>query len=122
MATNRRPANQQPGVVGSANGLATRRNSASTGSNPNLTRAWKIPDFDGATHDSRHLDDHDNPSVNWAKYAPKRKADEDIINITLQYYDHIVCYLNTSLCDPRRASCSTIVTSFVFASTKSTWR
>jgi hypothetical protein len=63
IATSRRPANQQPGVPGPANGRATRRNSASTGSNPNRTRAWKIPDFDGNLTGSASAA-HPNPSVN----------------------------------------------------------
>jgi hypothetical protein len=49
MASTRRPANHDPGVSGPANGRATRRNNASTGSAPRRARAWKIADFDGGT-------------------------------------------------------------------------
>ena len=71
-ATNRLPANHAPGVASVANGRATRRNSASTGSNPKRWRAWKMPDFDGSTTGAA-ADDHDNPSVNsdnTSSYAP----------------------------------------------------
>jgi hypothetical protein len=63
IATNRRPANHDPGVAGVANGTATRSNNARTGSNPNRSRAWKIADFDGNLTGSTSGSDHANPSV-----------------------------------------------------------
>ena len=63
IATNRLPASHAPGVDAVANGRATRRNNASTGSEPSRGRAWKIADFDGSTTGAAP-DDHDNPSVN----------------------------------------------------------
>lgn len=63
IATIRRPASQAPGAAGSANGRATRSNSAFTGSAPNRARAWKIADFDGNFGGSSP-DDHDRPSLN----------------------------------------------------------
>ena len=65
IATNRRPANQRTRHRGTdPSGVATRRNSASTGSGPSRARAWKIADFDGSFHDCDQPDRHDSPSVN----------------------------------------------------------
>ena len=63
MATNRRPASNDPGVSAVANGPATRSNNACTGSDPNRSRAWKIADFDGSLTGSAPGSAHANPSV-----------------------------------------------------------
>ena len=73
IATNRRPANNDPDVAAVANGRATRSNNAFTGSNPNRSRAWKIADFDGNLTGSTPGSAHANPSVinpNTSSYEP----------------------------------------------------
>ena len=67
MATSRRPANHDPGVLAVAKGRATLAKSSRKGSEPRRARAWKMPDFDGSVHDSDQPDVHESPSVSWEK-------------------------------------------------------